>query len=732
MSRYPALLLLILLCAAHADEGMWQPRQLPQLAAQLKQAGLKIPPQDLSDLTDYPMGAIVGLGYCSASFVSPEGLVVTNHHCVQQILQHNSTPDSNLIESGYLAEAYDEELPGGPGQRILVTVQVEDVSTKMLGGLDDGIDGLLRKQTLESREKELVAECENEPRYRCKVHAFFDGLSFFLIRQLEILDVRLVYAPARNIGEFGGDIDNWMWPRHTGDYSFLRAYVAADGKPAAYSRDNEPYRPEHHLTVATGGLAEGDFTMALGYPGQTYRHRLASEAAQISRWYYPLRKQLYEQMLGLINDQTAQRPDAAIKYNSLVQGLNNVIKNYGGMIEGFDRSGLVARKKQRERELSLWLEQQEFANAPLADLDKLVSEYRSGREQRMYYRDFLRRRATLLTAATRIYRLSKEKEKPDAGREPGYQERDWPRIRESLERIESSFDAQADQALLLHHLALYNEQLQADQRVAPLDRWFDLDGKKFDSKRIGRLADDMYSRTRLGDTATRIELMQASPDSLESSEDPFIRLAVKLYADDLAREETEKRFQGRFQLARSQYMEALGQWLKQQGKPLYPDANGTLRVTFGQVTGYQPRDGVRYTPFTTVAGVAAKHTGQAPFDAPAALLAAIGREHFGVFADAELGTVPVNFLATLDSTGGNSGSAVLNAEGELVGLLFDGNYESINADWYFEPEITRTICVDMRYVLWIMETVDGAHRLLREMGLGPAALHARRPPASVN
>lgn len=723
MRRLALLLIapLLPLAAASAAEGMWQPHQLPELSARLAQLGLEMEPAALNDLTDHPMAAIVQLPGCSASFVSPDGLTITNHHCIQRTLQHNSTPEQNLLETGYLAETVADELPGGPGSRVLVTVAVSDVTSRMTDGLDADMAGLARFRAMEARDKELVAECERDAGHRCSVHSFYEGLEFYLIRQLEIRDVRLVYAPAQGIGNFGGEVDNWMWPRHTGDFSFLRAYVGPDGKPADYHEDNIAYQPEHYLGVSTRGLRNGGFAMAAGYPGRTYRHRLAIEAADVSTWFYPRARELYQSALAIIERETAQRPEAAIRYASLVSGLNNVIKNYGGMIEGFSRSGLVARKQRRESDLEAWLAaNQEHADPEaLSRLRSLVEDYRASREQRLVYDGFLRRRAALLDAAATLYRFALEREKPDAQRKPGFQERDRTEIRERLERLERSFDARVDRALLAHHLSLH-AQLPENQRIAALDAWFGAT----EAGAIATRLTQMYRDTELDDVDTRLAHLDASAAQLRASRDPFMRLAVALHDSDIARENEADSYAGRFQYARSKYMSALAAWLASKGQPLYPDANGTLRVTFGEVTGYEPRDAVRYQPFTTLRGILEKNTGAAPFDSPPALLAAIEQRRTGTYAAS--GTVPVNFLATLDSTGGNSGSAVLDGHGELVGLLFDGNYESINADWYFDPAITRSICVDMRYVLWIMDTVDGAHRLLREMGIGPNALHARR------
>ncbi|MBT8143383.1 MAG: S46 family peptidase, partial [Gammaproteobacteria bacterium] len=495
--------------------------------------------------------------------------------------------------------------------------------------------------------------------------------------------------------------------------------VAPDGSPAEYDKDNVPYKPEHYLAVSNHGLEDGDFAMAVGYPGRTYRHRLALEAADVSNWFYPTRKQHFEEVLAIIERETRDREDAAIKYSALVQGLNNVIKNYGGMIEGFARSGLVDRKRRAEVELRTWLADNDRQDDSLAKLGTLVREYRDGREQRMIYDDFLRRRAALLSAAATLYRLSIETEKPDNERKIGFQQRDRDRIRERMTRLPRSYDPAVDQAMLVHHVEAYSA-LPADQRIAALDRWLGGNDAGIDTARARKRINDAYGQTRLGDSEALLAWLDAGPGEFRNSDDPFIQLAVALYDSDIAREDQAERYAGRFQFARSQYMATLSDWYEDLGKPLYPDANSTLRVTFGIVKGYQPRDAVIYEPFTHVSGVIEKHTGENPFDSPPALLAAIDQQ----MSSGDGNEIPVNFLATLDSTGGNSGSAVLDSQGELVGLLFDGNYESINADWYFDEAITRTICVDMRYVLWIMDTVDGAHHLLREMGIGPRAMQA--------
>ncbi len=261
--------------AAQADEGMWVPQQLPEIAGPLKKAGLALDPAQLADLTGQPMGAVVSLGGCTASFVSPDGLVATNHHCAYGSIQLNSTPERNLIHDGFIARTLADEVTGGPNARIFVMDKITDVTADVLAKVGDDLGGIARQKAIESAQKAIVAGCESEPGYRCNVYSFFGGGTYRLFRQIEIKDVRLAYAPPLSIGNYGGEVDNWMWPRHTGDFSLIRAYVGKDGKPAAYSPDNVPYRPAHFLKVTRTPLRPGDFVMVAGYPGTTNRYALA-------------------------------------------------------------------------------------------------------------------------------------------------------------------------------------------------------------------------------------------------------------------------------------------------------------------------------------------------------------------------------------------------------------------------------------------------------------------------
>lgn len=709
------------LSPALAEEGMWPPHQLPQIGRELEKAGLQLPAEQLADFSAYPLDAVISLGGCSASFVSPEGLIVTNHHCAYGAIQYNSTPEKNLLAKGFLAESKAQELRTPPGSHVYVTQEIRDVTSLVLDGLRPTMSGAERYAEIERKEKELVAQCEQEPDMRCRVASFYGGLTYSLVRQLDIRDVRLVYAPPSGIGKFGGDIDNWMWPRHTGDYSFYRAYVGPDGKPAEYAADNVPYHPRHFLKLATDGLHPGDFVMVAGYPGNTSRYRLSAEVENTFEWTYPARTQAYRQWLEIIESATKERPAAALKYAGLIAGLNNTMKNNEGMLAGYAKSDMLQQKRLLEERLQEWIQadnarQERFGEA-YSGLNREIREGERKRNLDFYYTLVLR--SSMLSTARRLYRLAQERQKPDIERERGYQKRDLEGIRQSLERLDRRFDPAVDRAVLEHFLLEYSENVPRSDRVEALDRWFGLDTGDDPKATVHRRLDQMYSDTRLADAETRLKLMDASVEQLDQSKDPFIQLAVALYPSDQTMLNEARERAGRLQLLRSRYMEALIEFLHQKGQTVYPDANGTLRVTFGHIKGYSPRDAVLYEPFTSVRGVLQKDTGKEPFDTPQAALEAMRSVDGGRWWMESIHSVPVNFLSTVDTTGGNSGSPTLNARGELVGLLFDGNYESMIADWDYIPSITRSIHVDIRYVLWIMDQVDHADHLLTELGVKP-------------
>ena len=696
--------------AAHADEGMWMPSQLPQLAKQLKAAGFKGNPADLADLTRHPMSAVVSIGGCTASFVSPQGLAVTNHHCALGAIQLNSTAERNLIQDGFIAASMADEPSAGPAARIWVTVGFDPITDRILADAT-GKTGRAYYEAVETAQKAAVATCEQDAGHRCSVASMYYGREYYLIKQLELKDVRLVYAPPRSIGNYGDDIDNFMWPRHTGDFTFYRAYVGKDGKPAAYSKDNVPYAPPAHLTVSTAPVKAGDFAMVAGYPGTTFRHRTASEFANQIDWLLPARIDVVGGMIKTIEAATVGDKAKEVLYASTVAGNKNTLKRAQGELDGLRRSDAVRVRAADEAAMLAWLAKQPNASALQADIRAMQAQLDAGQATRE--RDFLLPflRPGLLGSAITLRRLAMERGKPDAQRESGFQQRDEVLIEGGLKQLQRRYDPEVEKATLRYALKRYYA-LPASQRIVEFDAAFGAN----ESMASARL-DSLYAQTKLGVEADRLALIKASPDAVLASADPLMQLAAALQPALLRLEEEGKQRSGELMRLRPAYMQALIGYRESQGRAVYPDANSTLRVSYGKISPLSPRDGMDYRPLTTVAGIVEKNTGVEPFDAPKPLLDAIAAGDFGTTIDPTLKTQTVDFMTNLDTTGGNSGSPVLDANGKLIGLNFDSNWEAVSASWMFDPRYKRAIHVDMRYLRWLLAKVYPAPHLLSEMNL---------------
>jgi hypothetical protein len=704
-----------------AEQGMWMPQQIPALAKQLQALGFKGDPKAFADLTGQPMGAVVSLGGCTASFVSPDGLIVTNHHCVTGALQYNSTPQRNLLGDGYLAKTRAEELSCGPGQHVYVTVSVTDVTEGITGKISAALNDRQRIDAIDLRIKERVAACEKSG-LRCSVASFFEGLKYFEIAQLDLRDVRLVYAPAEGIGVFGGETDNWRWPRHTGDWSFLRAYVGKDGKSAPYAETNVPYQPKRWLQVSPAGVNAGELVFVVGYPGRTQRHQTHAEVKETAEWAFPRSIRLALEQLALIEKLTAGNKDLALKLAGRIQSLNNNLTNQRGMLEGLTKGGALAQKQANEKALESWIAADPARSKKYGDvlpsLRAIQAEAEKTRERNAVMSN-LSAASSYLNAAQTLYRLSLQRPKKDLEREPGYQERDWPRVRESLDRLQRTIDPQVDRAFLRWAMELA-AALPAGERIELLDGTVGLRPgmPAADSeKAIDSYLDGLYAGTKLADRDYRLALMEKSTLEIMALRDSFVFLAAALEPHAESIREAAKARAGAYSRLRPRYMEAM---LARAGGLIAPDANSTLRVTYGQIRGVDARDGLTYKPLTGLKGILEKQTGQGDFNAPAKQIDAIramlaGRK--SMFYDPALKDVPVNFLSTVDTTGGNSGSPTLNGRGELVGLLFDGTYESVASNFLFDRVKTRSIHVDSRYMLWNMMEVDGAAHLVKELGI---------------
>ena len=707
-----AALGLAMTTAAQADEGMWMPSQLPAIGKQLRAAGFQGNPADLADLTRAPLNAVVKVGGATGSFVSSDGLVLTNHHVAFGVIQYNSNAERDLIQNGFVSHDRTEELPANPDFRLRVTTGFDKITDKLLGAAK-GKTGRAYYEAVDAASKALVAECEREPGLRCSVVNMFYGRDFYLVKQLELRDVRLVYAPPRAIGNYGDEVDNFVWPRHAGDFTILRAYVGPDGKPADYAKENLPYHPPAHLQIATQGVHEGDFVMLAGYPGITYRHRTASEFADQVQWRLPSTVDVLHQLQEVIEEAGHDDRQAGIRYASQLQSLKNNIKRFSGELEGLKRSDAVAVRRKDEDAMLAWLVTQPSAatlQPRINEVTRLIAAGNATRERDLLLA-VMQSQTQLMRSALTLQRVAHERAKPDAQRESGYQQRDEDLTSGMLRQVQRRYDPKVEKQLLTAILLRY-QKLPDAQRLPEFDAAF---GRT--AAELAGTLDRIYATTTLGDEAQRLHWLKAEPAELAKSDDALLLLAAKLQPALLRTEEERKTREGDLLRLRPAYMDALIAYREKQGRAVYPDANGTLRVSYGKVTPLQARDAVVYNPLTTTAGIVEKNTGAEPFDAPKPLLDAIARGDYAGYADTKTGAMPVDFLSNLDTTGGNSGSPVLNAKGELVGLNFDSNWEAVSASWMFDPRYKRAIHVDLRYMRWLMDKVYPAPQLLKELGV---------------
>ncbi|HEV7505071.1 MAG TPA: S46 family peptidase [Thermoanaerobaculia bacterium] len=703
---------------ALAVEGKWTPGQILELdPAWLREQGLQIAPETLwSRDGGGLLEAAVRISGCSAGFISERGLMITNHHCAFSILQQHSTPQRDLITHGFLAHKPAEELPGS-GIRATIPHRVTDVTAEVEAAVPAGADDLKRFRAIELKKKELVAACEREANRRCEVATFDGGMRYLLNESLEYPDVRLVYAPPRAVGEYGGEVDNWSWPRHTGDFALLRVYSGPDGQPAARADANVPYHPKHSFPVAAEGIESNGFVMLVGYPGRTFRSYTAAEMAERAELFYPRMSALYRAWLDVMEAASAQDETARIALADRIKGLENNEKNARGQVAGIRRGHILEKKAESEKAIVAWVSQhptQQDAVTARDELGKLVAERR-----RTWDRDFLfeqlRRGPKPLDLALSLARWAGEKSKPDIEREPDYQERNRDILRERLERDQKRMHLPTEAALLTDVLTrLANlPATPAGNRVPAVEAFA---GGAQDRAALRPKVDDLLAHSKVTDLAERKKMFDESAEQLRARHDPLLDLAFSLDAELRALKERNDRFDGAVSRLRPRWQRAV---IAQAGKPVAPDANGTLRVTLGHVQGYVPRDGMWMRPQTTLAGVVEKNTGEEPFAAPPELLAAAPQAPKSRWAATKLKDVPVDFLADADTTGGNSGSPVLNRKGELVGVNFDRVWENVANDFGYDPDVARNVSVDIRYLLWMLEALDGeaARPLLEEMGV---------------
>ncbi len=710
-----AVLVCFFLSVGAADEGMWPLYALDKLDFEvLQERGLELGPKDIFNEKDGGIAAAVcQVGGGTGSFVSPEGLIVTNHHVAFGAIQKQSDLDQNYLRDGFLAETLAEEIPA-IGYNVYVTLSFEEVTGEINSVLTDEMGDLERYEAIDGKEKELVADAEAKGDYRCRVVSAHGGWQYYLVTSFRLQDVRIVYVPPQAIGEFGGDIDNWMWPRHTGDFSFLRAYVAPDGSSAEFSEDNVPFQPQAYLPISSGPLDAGDYAMIIGYPGRTMRYRSSYSINEYVNHDYPSTLNRLREILDILEADAAADEMTNIKLAGMIKGINNYYKNTQGMLESLRRADLLKKKRQQEHALTEFIAADPDLQAEYGDVLPKLEKLYDGLDEYRELDEVLGGQKWLcryLSMAGQLYKWSIEKTKPDVEREPAYMDRNLDRMRRRLEEAQFVLVPATDQRLLEWSLA-YALRLPEGQRIEAYNTHFATMETTDTAAAIHAFCSDLYAGTNIGDVAERMKMFEMSTEKLLALDDSFINLAAALYDLHEERSDRSKAFAGATSQLRPKLIEVYALW---KGESFYPDANGTIRLTYGEVKGYSPEDGVFCTPFTTLSGTVAKETGEEPFANPPELLATYEAGEFGKYLDSELGDVPVNFLTTNDGTGGNSGSPVINGSGEIIGLDFDTNWEGIIGDYYYDPEVKRSICVDSRYMLWVMDKVYGATSVLEEL-----------------
>ena len=713
---WTGLMALALATSALADDGMWMPQQIPALGDELKKLGLKLDPKQFADLTGFPMGAIVSLGGCSASFVSPDGLVATNHHCVYGALQFNSTAQNDLVTNGFLAKERSQEIQATPDSRIYVTTNIEDVTKQILAAFPANTTDAERDRLITRRRREMINACEQGGGKRCLVSSFFEGGQYLKLTQMEIRDVRLVYAPALGVGNYGDEIDNWMWPRHTGDFGFYRAYVGKDGKPADFSANNVPYRPKHWLKISTRDLNVDDLVMVAGTPGITNRHATASEFQDALEYDLPVSVRYRTMLRDALQERGKASRDIALKNASRIASFENYLKKHTGTLEAFKRDDILEERRSLERRDRRAID--ETLRKPYEttgeEIEKLLAEQRATRERDTLFA-WLYTSSPMLTQANHLYRLSVEKPKNDLDRADDYTDRNRKRLQQTLTRNRRNIEPDSDRAGLRLFL-LEATKLPPTQRIPPIDAALSATGKSTPEEQVDVLLDRLYASTQIGNADAEAKMFEETTQQLTARNDSMLAFAASLRPFASQLDEAKATRAGAMSRLRPVVLDALR--AARAGR-LYPDANGTLRVGFGQVKAYRPRNAVTYQAQTDIRGILEKNTGVEPFAAPARLLERAEKKEFGPYVDAELRTLPVAFISTNVVTNGSSGSATLNAWGELCGLAFDSNWEGVGSDFFVEEDLTRTIHVDSRYMLWVMDAVDDADNLLREMRIEP-------------
>lgn len=707
------LTLLLFAQLSFADEGMWLPQLLQQLnEKRMKSLGMKISASDIYNINKGSLkDAIVSFGgFCTGEVISDKSLLLTNHHCGFDAIQNHSTLDKNYIRDGFWAMNTGQEIPN-PGLFVTFIVRIEDVSRQALKGLTAGISEAERQSAIEKNVAELRKTIKKEVHQDIMVRPFFEGNQYFLFITETYRDIRLVGAPPSSIGNFGKDTDNWMWPRHTGDFSLFRIYAGKDNKPANYSIENVPYKPKKSLSISLDGVAENDFTMVFGFPGRTMQYLPAVAVEQSILLNNPAKIAIRARALSVIDN--FMRKDEAIKiqYASKYAGIQNAYKKWQGEILGMNKTGGLARIRAYDSVFQARVDASSVLKSKygtlLPDLERLYNEFGSYALARDYQSEAIGR-IELFTIASQVSRLTVARENQG---EPGLQLA-LPAVTERLKDIYKEYNADVDKEIFAALIEMYANQANKSFLAPELLAWINLAGDDYI-----KMAEMIYKDTELDNAQHVLSALEKDPAALleehkkDKANDLLLRISAA-YQKEVASKLSA--LQNSINALQRTYMQAQMEVFKE--KVFYPDANSTLRVTYGQVKSYTPRNAVRYDHHTYLEGVMEKYIpGDYEFDLPPKLIELYKNKDYGRYG--EKGRMAVCVIGTNHTTGGNSGSPALDAYGNLVGLNFDRAWEGTMSDLNYDPSICRNIMVDIRYVLFIIDKFAGATNLISEMKL---------------
>lgn len=705
--------------ASLADEGMWLPDSLSKLPlAQLKKRGFELKPEDVYSTTQPSLkDAIVQISAGgTGSFVSGEGLILTNHHVAFAAITRASTTEKDYINNGILAKSRAEEIPA-QGYTVSILQEFKDVTAEVLSAAKPEMSPEERDRALAAKRGEIQKNALNgrdKDGIRTQVVEATSGLQYYLYTYLTLRDVRIVYAPPKSIGYFGGDPDNFEWPRHCGDFTYLRAYVGADGKPAGFSKDNVPFKPKRFLAVSAAGIKEGDFTFVLGHPGATYRYRESYSLDFRQNIQLPDQIASLKKQIDALTKLGEKNPALKIRLSDQIFSMSNSLKAFEGAVLGLKKLNLVERRSAEEEALKKWLDANPAAKAKygnvLPQIEALYADLRSFTSKQSAFSELFDT-GELIGALYFAYLRATDKEKPANERNPQLSDGALPQILNQISGDWNEREPEAEAKTLANALERLAD-LPANQKFALVETLFGNQTGNARRQAERDFADKSIANSKFKSLDEVKKLFSTSAADIRAIDDPLVKLVVAAVDENAPYAKRVAKFNSEVVRLRPNYVAAM---LEMKKAPYYPDANFTLRFTYGEVKSYKPRDAVYYHWQTSLAGVIDKDTGEDPFNVPAGLKDLAKKKDYGSYFDARLNDVPVNFLSTTDITGGNSGSPIMNGRGEVIGLVFDGNYEGLGGDYAFDGNLNRTINVDIRYVLFVTEKLGGAAYLFDEM-----------------